>query len=142
MRIILIVMSIVAFCILGFMQDMGAFNEQPGDYSDTSAFAYHKENICRSTGNFFDIELRISYHPAEAMPNAIGKWIPGAYAIMLREDVGMDIDTIAHEVSHMVDTVMDDYNVKDQHYEAWLQGQWTRCVWEIVEKDIKFNFNV
>lgn len=112
-------------------------SKQPGDYTDTSAVPNHDENICKSTGNFFDIEVAVSYvnDPVD-MEGVVGMWVASRDTIMLRTDHGADIDTVAHEVSHMVDTMMERYKVQDNHYEAWLQGQWTRCVWEIVETDL------
>lgn len=109
--------------------------KQPTDYSDTSSFAYHDENRCKSTGNFFDINIEVVY-PSE-MEDAVGRWVARNDEIELELGRGSDIDTIAHEVHHMVDTMMDRYNVKDDHYAAWLQGSFTRCVMEIVEEDLK-----
>lgn len=50
---------------------------------------------------------------------------------------GSDIDTVAHEVHHMVDTMMKRYNIQDDHYAAWLQGSFTSCIWHIVEHDLQ-----
>lgn len=126
---------IIGLVAVVFWWNYGQNKDQPSDYSDTSSFAYHDKNICKSTGNFFDIEISVEY-PSDTK-NFVGRWEPRKNRILLELGAGSDIDTIAHEVHHMVDTMMNRYGVEDDHYGAYLQGSFTRCVWEIVEEDLK-----
>jgi hypothetical protein len=130
-----LIVAIVSIHTLDY--GIAAFKQRVFEYSDTSSFANHKENTCVSTGNHFDIELKVKY---ERMETNVGEWRPVSYTMVLDPVGGMDLDTVAHEVSHFVDTVMHDYALLDDHYEAYLQGSWTKCVWELVEKDLLFNF--
>lgn len=124
-----IVIGVIAiFCLV-------VYSVQPGDYSDTSYFANHKEQTCVNTSpdwNKPDIKLEYSVDIGEA----IGQWDSQTQTIKLVPFEGTDIDTIAHEVSHAVDTIMRKKFVIDSHYEAWLQGALTVCVYDLVKKDL------
>lgn len=105
----------------------------PGDYHETSAFAHLKENKCLASGNYFDgLEVQVVF---TEMDGAVGRWTPSERKIELSPKGGMDVDTVAHEVFHMVEDVMRWYQIPDPHYGAYLQGNWTACVWKLVENE-------
>lgn len=52
-------------------------------------------------------------------------------AIFLRNT---DIDTVAHEVSHAVDTIVSEKGIQDGETRAYLQGYFTDCVYTIAER--------
>jgi len=114
-----------------------------GGYHETSAFAHFEKNKCVATGDYFDgMEVQVNF---KELDGAVGRWIPSQMTIDLSPKGGMDVDTVAHEVFHFVEDVMEWYDIKDPHYGAYLQGNWTDCVWQLVlheqEKDKPaFNF--
>jgi hypothetical protein len=102
------------------------------EYSDTAAHANLEEYKCMSyKQGMFDFDIQVEF---VKMEGAVGKWIPSLDTIRLAPNGGMDIDTVAHEVHHMVENKMKEYNVQDSHYAAYLQGNWTGCVWKIVQE--------
>lgn len=110
---------------------------QPSDYSDAvGTIAYHDENVCASNSEFFDIQVAVRYIPHSPEIEFAGQWRPAENLILLNERSGVDIDTVAHEVYHMVETKMKEYKVADPHYGAYLQGAFTNCVWTLVEQDV------
>ena len=75
------------------------------------------------------------YYP-EKTDEVNGRWNEDVNVIELMQPTGLDVETVAHEVSHMVDSFMIKYNVQDPHFEAYMQGYWTECVMKIMEDDI------
>lgn len=80
-----------------------------------------------------EYEVQVEYGP-EDLPFA-GEWNSHLQLVTLNVESGMDIDTVAHESSHIVDTIMETWKFEDQHYEAYLVGRMTGCLWMLVEKD-------
>ena len=80
-------------------------------------------------------EIQVVYGPKD-LPFA-GEWDPYSQLVTLNLESGMDVDTVAHESSHIVDTIMDTWLFEDQHYEAYLVGRITGCIWMLVEEDKK-----
>lgn len=96
------------------------------DYGNTGAFALHSRSSCVGNAEpFKDWEAKVEYRSLEG---AVGRWTPSTRTIALDPIGGIDVNTIAHEVAHMVDDMMVIYKVQDPHIEAYLQGNWTECV--------------
>lgn len=51
-------------------------------------------------------------------------------AIELRD---RGLNTVAHEVSHFVDRTLWDRDIDDDETEAYLQGFYTDCVWDLIK---------
>lgn len=66
-----------------------------------------------------------------------GTWNIDHNIIELMQPDGLDIGTVAHEVSHMVDDFMAKRPDIDPHYRAYMQGFWTDCVYQIMEHDLR-----
>ena len=108
---------------------------QPPEYIETHKLTInHDENTCSDNSEYFDIYFKVVY--VASTTDFAGQWSPQDRVISLNEEGGRDIDTVAHEVSHMVDTVMESHHISDDHFEAYLQGVYTLCVWQIVEADM------
>lgn len=97
----------------------------------------HNINACWfEDTTLWDETILIAYPVREEGSRTIGTWDEDVNTIFLRPNGGLNIATVSHEVSHMVDTFMEKRPNIDPHYRAYLQGYWTECVWRIVEKDI------
>lgn len=109
------------------------------DYSDTSSLAVPAESKCIATSERMSgFEIKIVYEDREGLD---GTWNANTKTIMLDTDSGEEVNTIAHEVSHAVDDIMIWYDFKDPHYEAWLQGSYTSCVWQVVQSKLRAESN-
>lgn len=102
-----------------------------GDYSDVMSVINHGNSTCRVYGNDFDFTVNVYYVTGE---DYLGLWDGGD--IYLNVNGGLDIDTVAHEAWHAVDTMLIRFPIKDRHYGAYIQGHLTRCVWWLVEEDL------
>lgn len=108
---------------------------QPSGYEQAyRARADYQESECRSESEYFDITIKVDYVPDN--DEYAGQWNPAENLILLNEVSGIDISTVAHEVYHMVQTKMREYEVEDPHYGAYLQGAFTECVWSLVERNV------
>lgn len=64
----------------------------------------------------------------------VGLWSGDTKELYLFEmDEWLSINTIAHEVSHVVDTLMEENPTLHAHYEAYLQGAITECVHDLAK---------
>lgn len=111
-------------------------------YQTAQAIPVHDLNVCQSEpyGGTFSEQIKISYPDTiknEDGSITIGQWDSANNVLSLMQPDGLNIQTVAHEVSHLVDTLMIRYAIQDEHYEAYLQGFWTECVYEILQEDIK-----
>lgn len=62
----------------------------------------------------------------------IGKWSGSTRELFIYDmDEWKSVNTISHEVSHLVDTIMEENPTLHHHYEAYLQGDITECVYEL-----------
>lgn len=110
--------------------------ESKPDYTHIKAeVTDHDNNICTLT---FDSEsvYKIDVRYFEEDETLAGEWDAEFQRIRLSEKSGLDIDTVAHEVSHAIDYIMIEYQIEDHHYEAYMQGQLTLCIWQIVQEDV------
>lgn len=60
----------------------------------------------------------------------------GQGVIELDKSNGMDINTIAHEVSHWVDRIVVAHALEGTEVRAYLQGYFTECVMSLVAKNV------
>lgn len=98
----------------------------------------HDSNVCRfATNELFTEEVTILYPDYNPADKVAGRWNPASNTIELMQPNGLSVQTVAHEVSHMVDTFMAQQPNIDPHYEAYMQGFWTWCVYEIMQHDIR-----
>lgn len=109
------------------------------EYGDLGAIRYGDK--CLSTSQqlpWWEVHVVI----VEESDNFNGQWEsgPAGYWIKLLKGSGTDVDTIAHEVYHMVEHIMETANVEDPHVGAYLQGNWTECVLSIVQRQGQFKF--
>lgn len=107
-------------------------NPQDYQYSDTGVLPLHDTNECVSTSSFLNERIKVEYRDIEG---AYGTWNNRDNIITLNPDGGFDTDTISHEVFHFVEDVMEEYEIRDPHFGAYLQGRWTACVIAIVGED-------
>lgn len=90
---------------------------------------YYK-GVCRS--ETFKDEADVYMMP-ERKTGILGQYIANQRAIVLRSK---DIDTIAHEVSHLVDSIVATHGINDGESRAYLQGYFTKCVYDTIREDI------
>lgn len=121
--------------------------EYQEDYSGIEVSINHKDNVCRwQRANVADISITVNYTAPSDEIDYYGQWRPAENLIVLNTEGGLDISTVAHEVYHVVQTKMEEHEVADPHWGAYLQGGLTNCVWLLVERDvteagyIKFRF--
>lgn len=111
-------------------------SKQPEGYSDVKAIIDHEANNCRTDSNFFDFNVTLRYIENSEDIDFAGRWDYNQKLMLLNQETGVDISTVAHEVAHMVQGVMEEYRVEDPHYGPYLQGVFTECVWMLVEQDL------
>jgi len=102
------------------------------EYSDMSVLAH--KNTCIATGRDIDFKVNIEFdEKLLEMHGALGKWYNKTNTLVIKRDT--DIDTVAHEASHIVDDFMKQYRIKEPHYRAYAQGAWTQCVYDVVNNE-------
>lgn len=110
---------------------------QPTSY--TQAVGYyidHKANVCRTDSDFFNFAIKLAYVREQGDEiDYVGLWEPSERRITLVEDQGTNVSVVAHEVHHMVETMMEEYHVRDPHYAAYLQGTFTECMMSLLQED-------
>lgn len=119
-------------------------NSRPHDLTESSyeygdLGAIRNKDVCISTSTqlpYWEVKVEI----VDELDDAVGRWNPLYKSIQLRDRGGTDIDTVAHEVYHMVEDVMDWYDITDPHVGAYLQGNWTKCVLGVVQHQGQFRF--
>jgi hypothetical protein len=96
---------------------------------DMGAVADVKNQRCIASGSGMeDVAVDVRY---EEMADALGMFYPYPKPTIA---LGVtDLDTVTHEVSHFVDHVMMQKGIYDDELEAWLQGGWTKCVYDLVQ---------
>lgn len=110
---------------------------EPEGYSHISAEVIDSvDNVCKIMigESVYKIDVRY-FKNTEENKTLAGSWDDSIQRIVLSTSSGLDIDTVTHEVSHAVDSIMTEYQITDHHYEAYLQGRISRCIWQIVEED-------
>lgn len=103
---------------------------------DTRSNSVYMENsnsvslgIC--TDPVFNVMFELKVSPDEGH-TVTGRYIndKNGSRILL---VSTDVSTIAHEVSHFVDDVMQSRSIKDDETRAYLQGHYTKCAYRKVQ---------
>lgn len=98
----------------------------------------HEDNTCWfKTNELFTEKVQIFYPDFNPDTGVLGTWDYASSTIELMQPDGLNIQTVAHEVSHLVDDFMSQQPDIDPHYRAYMQGFWTWCVYEIMLEDIK-----
>lgn len=110
--------------------------QEEADYSGIITHISDENNECRVVKeNIFDITIYLKYvKPAEDV-NYYGQWRPEENLIVLNAAGGINLDTVAHEVYHAVETNMERHQIQDPHYGAYLQGRLTSCISMLIMKD-------
>lgn len=94
------------------------------------------DNICKFVNSkYFDETFRVTY--PDKVDDTIGRWNSDTFVIELMQPGGLDVDTVAHEVSHAVDTMMALHPDVDPHYAHYIQGRLTLCVMSILGEDLE-----
>lgn len=118
-------------------QSYSPVRDEPEGYSHITAEVIDEvDNVCKVMLGEAIYKIDVRYFTNTEENNTLaGRWDEASQRILLSNTTGLDIDTVTHEVSHAVDSIMIEYNIKDHHYEAYLQGRISRCIWQIVEQD-------
>jgi hypothetical protein len=143
---------IVAAIIWGFGSAMKTDYERLHDYEYPLEQVQHEElpyelsvvdgehgnNTCffADTTVFNDV-ITIVYPDFNSEDKVLGRWNADTSTIELMQPNGLTVQTVAHEVAHAVDTIMEKHPNIDPHFEAYLQGHLTWCVYEIMQHDIR-----
>lgn len=101
------------------------------EYWDMSVLAHENNCIATGTGIKFKVNVEFDEELLERN-NALAKWYNQTNTLRIKRDA--DVDTIAHEASHIVDDFLKQYRIKEPHYRAYAQGAWTQCVYDIVHR--------
>lgn len=112
--------------------------EEKVDYNaNVQLMISHKDNTCSfHNSQYFTEVIKVEY--PEKIDEVAGRWTADRNLIELMQPGGLDILTVAHEVSHAVDSILGRQAADlDHHYEAYLQGVLTSCVSSILEEDLK-----
>ncbi len=122
----------------GYSQESTVWVDDVEQFQLARADGDHESNKCWfADTTLFNGEVSISYPDYNPEDKVAGRWNPNTNTIELMQPNGLDVKTVAHEVSHMVDTFMEQQPNIDPHYEAYMQGFWTWCVYEIMQHDIR-----
>lgn len=105
-------------------------------YEMAQVLGDHDSNTCWFIDTtVFNEEFKMVYVPRT--DDVIGRWDNSNNTISIMFPGGTTTGTVAHEVSHLVDDLMVEYNVDDEHFEAYLQGFLTECFNRILTYDIE-----
>lgn len=116
--------------------------DETPEFSFVLATPNHASNTCSfSVNGMFSETVHVIYAPLDPENEVLGSWYEDLNVILLTSPDGLTVQTVAHEVSHMVDTFMLQQPDIDPHYEAYMQGYWTECVYDIVREDAEWDFN-
>ena len=133
----LIFFAIIWFTILGLIVLIPVRSDDSEyQYFDTGAI--RDGSTCISTSiqlPYWEVEVKI-----EEIEGIAGRWHPVDKIIILNPTGGLDVNTVSHEVYHMVEDVMKWYDIEDPHVGAYLQGNWTECVLSVVQRQGQFKF--
>lgn len=131
---------LIAILVVLYLPPKSSVTEEVDDTSDYNGVQInisHTDNVCRWTrANVADISITVNYTEPSDEIDYFGIWFPAENLIVLNIDGGLDINTVAHEVYHVVQTKMDEYEIADPHWGAYIQGGLTTCVWKLVEQDV------
>jgi len=107
------------------------------DFSLVIADGDHNTNTCWfENKTLFNETVTVVYPDQSPDDDVIGRWDSNTNTMSLMQPGGLDVQTVAHEVSHMVDSFMAQQPNIDPHYEAYMQGFWTWCVYSIMIHDL------
>lgn len=101
------------------------------EWWDMAVLAHENTCIASGTGINFKVTVKFDEELLEAN-NAIAKWYNQTNTLQIKKDA--DVDTIAHEASHIVDDFLKQYRIEEPHYRAYAQGAWTQCIYDIVKR--------
>lgn len=123
-----IIFSVIATIILTqllLLLPYGVEQQKEISYGDMS---FHpNRNICFGTGTgMTDVKITVQYFDD---PKLQGSWDEKTYVMSLNDT---DVDTIAHETYHAVDTIYREKGFTDEHFKAYMEGQIAQCVYDIV----------
>lgn len=137
MRYILFIILVVLVYLPPVSHMIESEEDESPDYNGIQINISHTDNVCRWTRvNVADISITVNYTEPSDEIDYFGIWFPAENLIVLNIDGGLDINTVAHEVYHVVQTKMDEYEIADPHWGAYIQGGLTTCVWKLVEQDV------
>ena len=110
------------------------YNKYP--LTDTFTKANYEDNTCSfPPTSMFDEVISVRYTQMKE-DRVVGHWDEEQNLITLAGREGLTVGTVAHEVSHAVDSLMKKHRPDDEHYRAYLQGNLTECVYSIMIDDL------
>lgn len=104
------------------------YEDKSQNYADVSAFMHPTKDACLASGNRFKYVVNVVFDDSM---EPMGEWLESTKTLKLRDT---DVDTIAHEVNHLVHSMLRENHITDDHMFAYAQGFWTQCVFDIVER--------
>lgn len=114
------------------------YSHKKKEYEYFDLGAVRKNNTCISASRQLPYwEVDVEFVESDVFA---GQWSPWGNKIRLVPGEGDNVDTVAHEVYHMVEDKMEGYNITDPHVGAYLQGSWTACVLDVVHHHEESNF--
>lgn len=93
-------------------------------YGDMKAKPNFQTNTCTGVDGYK------VYIVHDTSTEELGSWDYENATIRLNRT---SVDTIAHEVHHMVYDYLLDKGISDPHMYAYAQGYWTQCVYDVVQ---------
>lgn len=131
-----IIITIIVLVLIPISISVDFSKDEASEYSGVNIFVDHTNNTCRwSREGVADVSITVNYIAPSDEVDYYGRWIPDDNLIVLNNEIGLNVDTIAHEVYHAVETMMARNGVADPHWGAYLQGGLTECVFQLVLKD-------
>lgn len=95
----------------------------------------HNDNTCHFSpqGAMGHEVINVNY-AGDKNDTTLGYWQSDLNTIFIYNE-GLNVEVIAHEVSHAVESLLVRHQVRDTHVRAGIQGYLTDCVFEIVKED-------
>lgn len=127
--IIFLLGAIIGGFLMGVKHTPEGVNATNGKgFSDMDVLTHPTENRCIGIGTNSNIQVVLTELPADVG----GQYNYETKVISLAD---MTIEVIAHEVSHAVEDILKQEDIRDEHLEAYLQGTLTQCVYDIVVRE-------
>jgi hypothetical protein len=102
----------------------------PFRYEDwqMGAFKNTRDNTCEN--QFLKEKIKVEIKDLSEL-HAMGVWYKNENKIVFDTNV-KDIDTVSHEVYHMTRTLTKRHRLIGEELQAFMQGSFTQCVYELI----------
>lgn len=140
------ILSTIAIVVFIFYCSVGLYNERSElQVSNDSYFVSIGETIDFDVEGNKDAEIGTCHDPvlmsgvtvfvvdAFERDSVLGKFFSNPYPVIVLKDIA--VDTVAHEVSHLVDYIVSRKRISDTETRAYLQGYYTGCVISLVSEE-------